>query len=162
MILNLRCSDDGKFGFVERYSPYVYVDGAIHIKALATAGGYFSKPFIMRGGEFISAQEIEKEMGIQKYIKAKKPFYSVLGEGNLIVDARIAYDLKTNSYIKSKSVFNMYGIVKDTLTLNDGIWSVELRRLSSSSKELEDWVTSVSEKIAVIGNDREQFLKSRF
>jgi len=162
MKLKLRCSDDGEsFGFVETFKPYSYVNGAISIRAVAEAGGYFSEPFVYRGGEFVSARQIEEEMGISKYIKAKKPFYSLLGEGNVIVDMRVSYDLKSKRYLPDTSYFKLYGIVKDSLVQDGDDWFVELRRYSSSSPELDNWLQNVASRVARFGIDREKFLMSR-
>ena len=163
MKIKLKCDEDGIFGFVEKHKPYFYDTGSIAIRALVNVGDYLSEPYVFRGGKFIPAKQIEDEMGIEKYIKAKKPFYSVLGTGNLLVDMKVAYDLKTKEYIKDKSIFKMFGIVKDSLTFSekDG-WSVEIRRLTSSRDKLDSWLDSVAEKIAKMGSDRGLLLKSRF
>ena len=159
MRLKLKCSEDN-FGFVEVYKPYSYTVGAVTIMAVAEAGGGFAEPFVYRGGEFIPASQIEEEMGISKYIRAKKPFYSLLGTGNVIVEMRVSFDLHTHEYLDS--TYKLYGIVKDSLVSDkDGNWSVELRRYTSSSPDLEMWLMELAKKTAKFGSDREAFLKSR-
>lgn len=163
MRIDLRCDSEGKFGFVEKYKPYVYDGiGAVQLRATANAGGYISVPYVFRGGLFIPVKQIEEEMGIGKYIKAKKPFYSVMGTGNLIMDIRVAFNLESGEYLKDKSVFKLYGVVKDSLVYRKDVWSVELRRLTSSSSELDNWLESVARSVASTGLDREMFLKTRF
>lgn len=163
MKLKLKCSEDGEaFGFVEIFKPYSYTTGAISIRAVAEAGGNFSEPFVYRGGEFISLKQIDEEMGIAKYIKAKKPFYSLLGTGNVILDMRAVFDIKTREYIPSKSSFNLYGVVKDSLFQDENDdWYVELRRYSSRTPELDGWLHRLAKKSTRFGYDREKFLMSR-
>lgn len=161
MKLKLKCDINGNFGFVEKYKPYIYDNGTISISAIVNVGKYIAEPYVFRGGVFVPAKQIEEEMGIDKYIKAKKPFYSVLGTGNLIVDMKIAYDVKTKEYIKDKSTFKMYGIVKDSLSFKNDEWSCDIRTLTSSSTELENWLDKVSMEVAKTGSNREEFLKSR-
>lgn len=166
MKLELRCSSDGEFGFVETYKPYSFRYGAISIKAVANVGDYLSEPYVFRGGLFIPARTIDEEMGIFRYIKAKKPIYSVLGKGNVILDMRVAYDLNKLSYIKEKSYFNIYGVVKDSLICEkeDGIhekWYVDIRKLTSSNSDIDEWLDKLGKKIALMGCDKKDFLKSR-
>lgn len=163
MRIKLKSDNKGGFGFVEVFKPYYYNEGAIKMKVIVDVGNYIPEPYIFRGGVFVPASQIELEMGISKYIKAKKPFYSVLGTGNLIIDMRVCYDLHTREYIKDKSSFKMFGVVKDSLSLDtkEG-WSVELRQLNSSNTELEKWLDNLASEVAKYGDDREAFIKSRF
>lgn len=162
MWLTLKCSDDNRFGFVETYKPYSFSTGAVKLRLVADAGWRLAEPYVMRGGRFIPAKEIDEEMGISRYIKAKKPFYSVLGTGNIVVDMRVVFDLKTLEYLPDESSFSIYGIVKNSLVLKDDEWGVEIRRISSVSDELVEWLNDVAAEIASMGYDKEAFLKSRF
>ena len=165
MVLELKCDEEGRFGFVEKYKPYAYDTGAVKIMAIATVGkeGYLSAPYVYRRGSFELAKDIDDEMGIAKYLKAKKPFYSVLGTGNVIIEMRVAFDMKKKEYIKNKSSYSIFVIDKDSLACSkEGIWTVNIRRMTSNVPELESWVDSVARKVAMYGSDREQFLKSRF
>ena len=163
MKLNLKCDDNGKFGFVETYKPYAFNTGSVSMMVIANAGDFIAEPYVYRGGSFIPAKTIEEEMGISKYITAKKPFYSVLGTGNIIVDMKVAFDLKTKEYIKEKSTFNLYGVVKDSLTYSeDKGWAVDIRRLTSSSSEIDAWLDSMAKRVASTGRNREELLKIRF
>lgn len=162
MRLNLKSSDDGKFGFVETYKPYSYSSGAVSMRVLANAGGYIPEPYVFRKGLFVPAKEIEEEMGIEKYLKAKKPFYSMLGTGNVIVDMRVAYEFKTCRYLEESSHFKLFGIVKDTLIQDENNeWSVELRQFTARNSEIDEWLKGLAIKIASMGSDREKFLLSR-
>ena len=163
MNIALRCDKNGNFGFVEKFKTYYYNNGAISILALADVGNFLSKPFVYRGEEFLPAEQIDNEKGVDKYIKAKKPFYSVLGNGNILLDMKVAFDLKTKEYIKEKSSFKLYGVVKDSLSFDkEKGWSVKTKLLTSSSSQLDDWLEFVAKKVAETGDNREMFLKSRF
>lgn len=161
MKLKLRIDDNGQFGFVETYKCYKYDTGAVKMRVLANAGDYISEPYVFRKGVFIPAKKIDEEMGIFRYLKAKKPFYSVLGKGNLILDMRVSYNLKTLEFIKDKSYFNMFYVVKDSLCQKNDDWYVDIRRLSSSNDELISWLDNLGKKLALMGDDRKDFLKSR-
>ena len=166
MTLTLKCDIHGTLGFVETFKPYVYNNGVIHIKALANVDGYLPEPMVSRGGVFVPASQIDEEMGIAKYIKAKKPFYSILGTGDIVADLKVAYDLKTKLYIPAKSDLKLYGFVKNSLVYDSDsksdLWTVQLRRFTTSSEKLDEWLSSIANTIAQMGNDREAFLKSRF
>jgi len=159
--LKLRCSDDNKFGFVEKYETYAFKTGAVKIRAIANAGGYFAEPYIYRKGEFVPASKIDEEMGIFRYIRAKKPMYSVIGTGNVILDIRVAYDLKTFSIISDKSYFNVYGVVKDSLSCENDEWYIDIRKLTSTNDDIEKWLNALGKKLALMGCDKKDFLKSR-
>lgn len=163
MFIDLKADDQGNFAFVEKYKPYRYTHGSIKLLMLVDAGVGMVEPVVFRGNSFIPISQIEKEMGIDKYIKAKKPFYSMLGNGNLIVNMNVAFDLSTGEFIKDKTYYQAYTIVKDSLRFNKGkdAWSVNTRMLRSSSPELDSWFEKLSEDIAKTGFDREKFLKSR-
>lgn len=164
MILSLKADKNcQRFGFVETWKPYSYDTGAVTILAIANAGKYVAEPYIFRGGEFVEAETIENEMGINRYIKAKKPFYSLLGTGNLIVEMRICFDLKDRSYIPDKSKFVLYGVVKDSLSF-DSVkgWTIKLKRITSVNDTVQEWLNSMGTQIASCGTYRDLFLKSRF
>ena len=55
----------------------------------------------------------------------------------------------------------MYGIVRDSLVYKEKEgWSVDIRKLTSSSPELDSWFEKTL--MTIIDVDRENFLKSRF
>jgi hypothetical protein len=161
MFIKLKADDDGNFAFVEKYKPYRYTEGAIKLFMLVDAGVGMTEPVVFRGNKFIPIREIEKEMGIDKYIKAKKPFYSQLGNGNLIVSMNIAFDLQTYELVEEKSHYQAYTVVRDSLRFTKEGWSVNARMLRSSSLVLDDWFKGLAKEIAKTGFDRESFLKLR-
>lgn len=162
MKIELKCDKEGKFGFVEKFKPYIYGDlSTLSVRVMVDVGNKISEPYVFRGGLFIPAEQIEKEMGISKYIKAKKPFYSVLGTGNLIADLKVAYHTKSKEFIKDKSDVKLYGIVRDSLVYKEKEgWSVDIRKLTSSSPELDSWFEQTL--MTIIDVNRENFLKLRF
>ena len=108
MKIQLRSDKHNRLGFVEKYNHYFYEDRRVTVLGLADVGGYFSEPYVLRGDEFIPASQIEEEMGLEKYLKAKKPFYSVIGTGNIVVLAKISMTLGDNKvYIPEKSTYGL-------------------------------------------------------
>lgn len=79
MELKVRNSKDNEWGFVEGFKVWRW-DNKGYVEAVVgvTVDGNFTKPYVRRGGDFIPLSEIEESIGIDKYIKAKKPFYSLL------------------------------------------------------------------------------------
>ena len=75
MKLKIKSDINGNFGFVEEFKPYVYDTKAVTVKMIVDAGNKMSEPYVMRGGRFIPAKQIEVEMGIDKYVRSKKPSY---------------------------------------------------------------------------------------
>lgn len=164
MVLSLKTDKNcQRFGFVETWKTYSYDTGAVTIMAVVNAGKYVAEPYIYRGGSFVSAEVIDSEMGVEKYVKAKKPFYSLLGTGNLIVEMRVCYDLKTKAYIPEKSNYILYGVVKDTLSYTEEKgWIVQLKRITSVNDQVQEWLNTMGARIAACGADRKMFLKTRF
>lgn len=164
MKITLRSDKNNRLGFVEKYNHYFYEDRRVSVLCMAEVGGYFSEPYVLRGDEFIPAAQIEEEMGIEKYIKAKKPFYSVIGTGNIIVSAKIAMTLGENKeYIPSKSIYGLYYLDKNSLKcVGNGEWTAVLKKISATNEQIEAWIQRLGEQFVQCGNDRELFLKSRF
>lgn len=164
MKVTLRSDRNNKLGFVEKYSHYFYEDRRVTVLCMADVGGYFSEPYVLRGDEFIPAAQIEEEMGLEKYLKAKKPFYSVIGTGNIVVSAKIAMTLGENkTYIPEKSVYGLYFLDKNSLKpLGSGEWEANLKKVSATNEQLEAWFHELGRKFVECGNDRGVFLRSRF
>lgn len=164
MKLKLRKDKNDVFGFVENFKDYRYVDnGSISMMVLALTGSsVLPEPFVYRADQFVPISNIHREMGISKYIKAKKPFYSVLGSGNIIIDMRVAFDISTGQYSKERSRFKLYIPDINSLTYSEKEgYSVTLKRLTSSSSQLEEFLDSLGSKIAETAYDREKFLINR-
>ena len=119
MKITLKSDKDNKLGFVEKYSHYFYEDRRVSVLGMADVGGYFSEPFVLRGDEFIPAAQIDEEMGIAKYLKAKKPFYSVIGTGNIVVSAKIAMTLaKTRCTFRRNPCMVCTSLIRTRLSLS--------------------------------------------
>jgi hypothetical protein len=164
MKLKLRSDKNNKLGFVESHTHYFFSEKRVEVLCMADVGSFFSEPYVLRGDEFIPAAQIEKEMGVSKYIKAKKPFYSVIGTGNVIIKARIAMSMGANpEYLPEKSTYSIYGISKDSLRhVNGSHWEANMRRITTMSPALTEWFHTIGKQFVATGGDREQFLKSRF
>lgn len=164
MKLILKSDRNNRLGFVEKYEHYFYKDRRVTVLCMADVGGYFSEPYVLRGDEFIPAAQIEEEMGIEKYIKAKKPFYSVIGTGNIIISAKVSMTLgEKKEYIPGKSTYGLYFLDKNSLkSIGNGEWSANLKRVATTNEQIEAWLQKLGWQFVLCGNDRELFLKSRF
>ena len=165
MKVALRSDKYNRLGFVERYSQYFYDYKRISILGIADMSNCcFAEPYVLRGDEFIPASQIEEELGISKYIKAKKPFYSVIGTGNIIVSAKVAMSLgDTPIYIPEKSIYSLYYLNKDSLkSQGNGRWVADMKRISQTNDSIMEIVHNMGKEFVKCGGDRELFLKSRF
>lgn len=164
MKIQLRSDKHNRLGFVEKYNHYFYEDRRVTVFGLADVGGYFSEPYVLRGDEFIPASQIEEEMGLEKYLKAKKPFYSVIGTGNIVVLAKISMTLGDNKvYIPEKSTYGLYFLDKNSLKCTgSGEWEANLKKVSATNEQIEAWLQNLGESFVKCGNDRGLFLRSRF
>lgn len=164
MKITLRSDKHNRLGFVEKYSHYFYEDRRVTVLCMADMGGYFSEPYVLRGDEFIPASQIDEEMGLEKYLKAKKPFYSVIGTGNIVILAKISMTLNgEKEYIPEKSVYGLYFLDKNSLKpLGNGRWEANLKKVSIVNEQIEAWMQNLGYQFVKCGNDRGLFLKSRF
>lgn len=110
--MKVRIKNDGKnWGFVEKYDIYKYqgkgFKKAIVGISLEGSEATLTEPYIFRRNSFEPLRTIEKEMGIEKYIKAKKPFYSLINEG-LVVSLHARVDFETGEYIPEDSKYIIY------------------------------------------------------
>lgn len=99
------------WGLLETYEVYCY-KGKGYIKIVngicnSPSGFKFTQPYILRGGNFLPLDIIDKEMGIDKYIKSKKPFYSLASDG-LIVNLKVGCDFETGGFLPEKSILRLY------------------------------------------------------
>jgi hypothetical protein len=104
MSLILSVKNDGKrFAFVERYSVYCY-RGKGHITSLCavTKKGIIAPSYAFKRESFINLKEIDKTVGIDSYLKAKKALYSIIGQG-FIVEMRIGVDFTTGKYLEKNT-----------------------------------------------------------
>jgi len=158
MLVKAKCSRSKDWGFVEKFEVYRY-DTRGYVKALTsvTSEGKLAPAYVFRGEEFISLQEIDEEVGIDRYIKAKKPFYSKLKEGFLVV-LKAQIDFADRVYIPEKSTFEVYTLNGTPNNIEKGL---PFKKVLDVPKEFAD---IVAEPLRILGEsfgDREEFLRRR-
>lgn len=166
MELVVRRGDQGKFGFVETFNRYRYIKNGnismtLGIEKTENGQGFkLVQPYVWRAGSFVPLSQINEEMGIIKYIKAKKPFYSVLNKGGYIVSLKVGLDYTTGDYLKDKSSYVIYS-VRTTITLNDRDDLLKLVSVPNVPELVDTNMHALMADIAKSKGDRETFLKSR-
>lgn len=151
------------WGFVEGFKPYRFGDtGSITVTVGVTDKGEFTKPYFLRGGVFSPLSDLEKEgeVGLSAYMKAKKPIYSLLSDG-FIITLKCYLDYTKGEFIKEKSKYDIYSIVKTT-AVNANESKISTVRVMEIPEELDKLAISLMEKVLQTGTDREAFLRSRF
>lgn len=160
MKVTIRKSKNNEWGFVEGYSQYRYLGkGSITVTVGITVDGKMTIPYILRGEEFIPLKQIDEEMGIDKYIKAKKPFYSLLSDG-FIAQLKVGLDYETGEYLPDKSCYNVYKIVGKKV-ISPIECELNLVRLLETTDKINDLMISLSREIASYKGDKELFLRER-
>lgn len=160
MKVTIRKSKDDKWGFVETYSVYSYLNkGSVTVTVGVTVDGTLTKPYVLRGEEFIPLSQIDEEMGIEKYIKAKKPFYSLLSDG-FIAQLKVGVDFLTGEYLPDKSCYTIYKIANKKV-VSSVECELSLVRLLDTTDKLNDLMISLSNEIATYKKDKELFLRKR-
>lgn len=158
MLLKAKLDKNGEWGFLEKYSVYRYRETG-HITALVgvTIDRELSEVFVFKGGGFVPLKEIEETVGIDKYIKAKKPFYSKVKDC-FIVELRAKVNFVTKEYYPEESSFEVYtpnGVPSD---VSKGIPVKGVLDVPSEFRNI------VEEPLRLLGEslgDREKFLRSR-
>ena len=98
MIVKARKSKNNEWGLLEKYEAYRHFDkGYIKATTAVTVEKALAPCYAYRGEEFIPISQIDDEVGLDKYIKAKKPFYFKAKEGILEIDPD-AFITITDSY----------------------------------------------------------------
>lgn len=171
MQLRLRVDQDGQLGFVETHKIYRYGEnGSISIKISLDIDGVNSLgkpivPYVYRGGSFIPLSQIEKEMGIDKYLKAKKPFYSLIYNGSksyiLVLSAKIYINADTGDYDPEKSSFKIYKL-NSVQPTSDGGAVGKYSEISNYTDEYKQWFANFAKMFAKCKYDRGAFLRMRF
>lgn len=160
MDVTIRKSKDNEWGFVESFSMYQTIHtGNIKVVVSITPEGEIAEPFVLRDEQFIPLSQIDEEMGIDKYIKAKKPFYCKLSDGFIaFIKAGVNYTEK--EFLKDKSDFIIYKVAsKDLETQSKG--TLHLKRVLDIPKNLEGLMYHLAEEVSKCNGDREEFLRSR-
>lgn len=158
MILKAKCSKSKEWGFVEKYDVYRY-NSKGYVKALTsvTMEGELAPVFAFKGEEFVPLGIIDTEVGIDRYLKAKKPFYAKLNKGFLVV-LKANVDFANRVYIPEESTFEVFTINGNPGDLSKGI---PFKRVLDVPKEFAE---IVKEPLRILGEsfgDREVFLRGR-
>lgn len=160
MKVTIRKSKNDEWGFVESYSSYKYLNkGSITTLVGVSVDGTLTKPYVLRGEEFIPLSQIDEEMGIDKYIKAKKPFYSLLTDG-FLVQLKVGLDFSTGEYLPEKSCYIVYKIAGKKV-ISPIECELNLVRLLETTDKINDLMVSLSKEIASYKGDKELFLRKR-
>lgn len=158
MLVKAKCSKTKEWGFVEKFEVYNY-NSRGYVKALTsvTSEGKLSPVYAYKGEEFIPLEVIDKEVGIDRYLKAKKPFYSKLKEGFLVV-LKAEVDFANKVYIPENSTFEVYTLNGTPSNIEKGL---PFKKVLDVPKEFAE---VVSEPLRVLGEsfgNREDFLRRR-
>ena len=158
MLLKIKGSDEKEWGFTEKYEVYNY-DGKGYIKALTSVSldRELCPCFAFKGGRFISAGEIEDEVGIARYIKAKKPFYSKFSSG-YVVELKAYVDFVNKEYIRG--TFEVF-IPNNNPKATDVDGTLSFKRVLNVPEEFNLIVKEPLEVLANSFGNREVFIKSR-
>ena len=153
MKLKVRGAEGGDvlWGFLESWGTYHY-KGVLTVKHVFALG---SEPLIHRGGVYEGLSVVEEEMGIGKYIRAKKPFYSPIKESALILKADIPIQEGTGIVLGERVSISFL----EPITVVEG--ELYTREIPSSVEELS--VVSLGDLNNMYESlgDREKFLRGR-
>jgi len=158
MLVKVRSDKNNTWGFLERYETYQY-RGIGYVKALVgvTVDKGLTPVWVFKGYEFISLETIDETVGINKYIKAKKPFYSRVSDC-FIVELKAGVDFKNKKYYPEKSTFELYML--NGKPVGDGK-TLPFKKVLDVPQEFR---SIVEEPLKLLGEslgDREKFLRSR-
>lgn len=161
MVIHVRRSKDNAWGFPETFKKYSYEGiGYVEVLAVVNPMGELSEPYVFRGEQFIPASQIDEEMGIEKYIKAKKPFYCLLSDG-FIVSIRAGVNFITGEFLPEKTSYTVYNVRSTSYTsINAG--TIQLMSILELPENVKELLDGLSKKVADCGGDRIAYLKSRF
>lgn len=161
MELTIRKGEGNIWGFVEVFKTYRFCEsGSITVTLGVTSEGEFTTPYILRSGKFIPLSEVEGDVGLEAYMKAKKPIYSLLSDG-FIITLKCCVNYVTGDFIKDKSKYDIYSIVKTT-PVNATEAKLSTVRLLEIPDNLDELAEKLMKKVVETGIDRVEFLRKRF
>lgn len=158
MLVKARKDKNNEWGILEKYECYSF-KGKGYVKALTsvTMNGELSPVYAFRGNEFIPLKEIDTEVGIDRYVKAKKPFYTKSGEGFIVIlIARL--DFKNHKVLLEDSEYEVYTLNGNQFDLEVGL---PFKKVLDVPKEFADIVKEPLRLLGESFGDREVFLRSR-
>ena len=158
MLIKARCSKGKEWGFLEKFEVYSY-NSKGYVKALTsvTVEGKLAPSYAYKGDEFVPISVIDEEIGVDRYIKAKKPFYAKLNSGFLVV-LKAEVDFANRIYFSDKSSFEVYTLNGNPSDLSKGL---PFKRVLDVPNEFVD---IVREPLRILGEtfgDRAEFLRRR-
>lgn len=158
MIIKARRSKSNEWGFLEKFEMYRhYNEGYVKALTSVTVDKNLAPVYVFKGEEFVPLEEIDETVGIDKYIKAKKPFYSKIKEGYVVLlKARVDY--RNRVYIPEESTFEVYTLNGVPSNLEKGL---PFKKVLDVPKEFEDVVKEPLRLLGESFGDREAFLRSR-
>lgn len=157
MDIRVKQNKKGDWGFVESFKVWNYMnEGYIEAVVGVAPEGKYTEPYVYRAGEFVRASVIEEEMGVAKYIKAKKPFYSLI-RGSFIVKIRVRVSFREKKYYEDKSEFTVFYPIK----AGDDARSVKLKRMLEVPENIPSLLSGLMKELAETFGDREAFIKGR-
>lgn len=167
MQLQLKKDKNDRWGFVDIFKVYGYTTSQnvtrkrIDLKSIITPEGILSEPYVFRSGEFIKASTIDKEMGIGKYIKAKKPIYNLLTDGFLaFTSVMLVYKQGIWTLSPELSSFNIYKITDLKTSINEATATITM--VNDLPEQMELVKSNIYNVISNTIDNRELFLKARF
>ena len=158
MLVKARRSKENEWGFLEEFKTYNY-DGKGYVKALTsvTMEGELAPAYVFKGEKFVPLKEIAEEVGIDRYIKAKKPFYSKIREGFVVVlTAKVDFNGKV--YFPEESTYEVYTLNGAPEDISKGL---PFKKVLDVPKEFIDIVREPLKLLGESFGDREVFLRGR-
>lgn len=160
MKLVIRKGNNKGWGFVEKFQ----TSGAnknLYVKVIVgiSPNGKMVEPYAFRGKEFISLRQIDDEVGIDKYIIAKKPFYSLLNDG-FVASITTCFNYETGEIVESKSTYTVYE-AEGWVVTSDTEGELSLRNIIKVPEAVNNIIKEIQKTITKTRGDREKFFKER-
>ena len=160
MKVKIKKNKNGEWAMVETFQVYRYGNsGAITITGIVNTIGELTGSYVYRKEDFIPASQIEEEMGIEKYLNAKKPFYMKLSDG-FVVKVRAAMNFSTRACDFSKSSCELYKVIGKEMGVTTG--QLTLTRILEIPETLSELQTKLIKDVAECNGNRLEYIKSRF
>lgn len=160
MLVKARNSKNGEWGFLEKFEKYQYKDEG-YVKALTSVStdGKLTPVYVFKGEDFVSLSEIDEEVGIDRYIKAKKPLYVKSNEGFIVV-LKAEVDFRNKVYFPERSSYEFYTLNGDLakIDISNG---VPFKKVLNAPDKLRKLVEEPLRLLGESFGDREVFLRSR-
>lgn len=150
---------NNEWGFLESFNVYRYLDnGSITVVTSITPNGELSMPYGFKQGDFVPLSDIRGGVGIERYMKAKKPIYSLLSDG-FIVKTKVRMNFTKGVYIPEGSVFEVYTVLTTSVKGDSGY--VYLKKVMDVPNDVVTLMGKINREIAMSGGDRVKFLSKR-